>query len=128
MGESERRDFRRLVSLLEQPLAAAGVGPDKRPVYHLVIAARKVPDTGAMVDRHLADDAWRDIAAAYLDRIGLAPRGDDLGVRWGRGPARRRPRARGGQPGPGLAVDASGDNSVNTGRGVPQARPAAAGR
>ena len=82
MGESERRDFRRLVSLLEQPLAAAGVGPDKRPVYHLVIAARKVPDTGAMVDRHLADDAWRDIAATYLDRIGLAPRGDDLGVRW----------------------------------------------
>jgi hypothetical protein len=25
---------------------------------------------------------WRDIAATYLDRIGLAPRGDDLGVRW----------------------------------------------
>src|SRR5674536_287142 len=35
-----------------------------------------------MVDRHLADEQWRDIAATYLDRIGLAPRGDDLGVRW----------------------------------------------
>jgi hypothetical protein len=57
------------VSLLEQSLAAAGVGPDKRPVYHLVIAARKDPETGAMVDRHLADEAWRDIAANYLDRI-----------------------------------------------------------
>jgi hypothetical protein len=65
-GESGRRDFRRLVALLEQPLAAAGVGPDKRPVYHLVIAARKDAETGEMVDRHLADGEWRDIAATYL--------------------------------------------------------------
>ena|GEM_PF-4205326 len=70
------------MSLLEQSLAAAGVGPDKQPVYPLVIAARQDPETGAMVDRHLADEAWRDIAANYLDRIGLASRGDDLGVRW----------------------------------------------
>ncbi len=29
---------------------AAGVGPDKRPVYHLLVAARKDPDTGQLVD------------------------------------------------------------------------------
>jgi len=82
VGEDGRRDFRRLVSLLEQPLAAAGVGPEKRPVYHLVIAARKDPETGGLVDRLLSDGEWRDIAETYLDRMGLAPRGDDLGVRW----------------------------------------------
>jgi hypothetical protein len=82
-GVGERgRDFRRLVSLLEQPLVAAGVGPAKRPVYHLVIAARKDPETRVMVDRYLEDAEWRDIAAEYLDRIGIAPRGDDLGCRW----------------------------------------------
>jgi len=82
VGEDGRRDFRRLVSLLEQPLAAAGVGPEKRPVYHLVIAARKDAETGELVDRYLSDDEWGDIAETYLDRMGLAPRGDDLGVRW----------------------------------------------
>ncbi len=82
VGEDGRRDFRRLVSLLEQPLAAAGVGPEKRPVYHLVIAARKDPVTGELVDRLLSDGEWADIAETYLDRMGLAPRGDDLGVRW----------------------------------------------
>jgi len=78
------RDFRRLTSLLEQPLAAPGVGADKRPVYHLIVAAKKDPQTGAMVDRYLSDGQWRDIAETYLDRIGLAPRGDELAVavRW----------------------------------------------
>jgi hypothetical protein len=51
------------VSLLEQSLAAAGVGPDKQPVYPLVIAARKDPETGAMVDRHLA--------RSYVIMVGL---------------------------------------------------------
>ena len=73
VGESGRRDFRRLVALLEQPLAAAGVGPDKRPVYHLVIAAKKDPDTGEMVDRHLSDGQWRDIAATYLCLLYTSP-------------------------------------------------------
>ncbi len=77
------RDFRRLTSLLEQPLAAPGVGADKRPVYHLIVAAKKDPQTGAMVDRYLSDGQWRDIAETYLDRIGLAPRGDELAVRCG---------------------------------------------
>jgi len=82
VGEGGRRDFRRLVSLLEQPLVAAGVGPDKRPVYHLVVAAKKDPDTGALVDPYLSDEAWGDIAGEYVHRIGLSPRGDDLGARW----------------------------------------------
>ncbi len=82
VGEGGRRDFGRLVALLEQPLAAAGVGADKKPVYHLIIAAKKNPETGALVDPHLSDTQWRDIAETYLDRLGLAPRGDDLGVRW----------------------------------------------
>jgi hypothetical protein len=72
----------RLVGGFDDPLAAAGVGRDKRPVYHLVISARKDPGTGALVDRYLSDSEWRDIAATYLDQIGLAPRGDDLGCRW----------------------------------------------
>jgi len=76
------RDFRRLTSMLEQPLAAAGVGADKKPVYHLIIAAKKDPQTGAMVDRYLSDAQWRDIAETYMDWLGLAPRGDDLAVRW----------------------------------------------
>ncbi len=83
-GVSEKglRDFRRLTSMLEQPLAAAGVGADKKPVYHLIVAAKKDPATGAMVDPYLSDAQWRDIAETYMDRIGLAPRGDDLAVRW----------------------------------------------
>ncbi len=82
VGEMGRRDFRPLVSLLEQPLVAAGVGAEKRPVYHLVVAARKDPDSGELADRYLSDDDWRDIAEIYMDRLGLAPRGDDLAVRW----------------------------------------------
>ncbi len=82
VGEGGRRDFGRLVALLEQPLAVAGVGADKKPVYHLIIAAKKDPKTGVLVDRYLSDAQWRDIAETYLDRLGLAPRGDDLGVRW----------------------------------------------
>jgi len=82
VGEGGRRDFRRLVALLEQPLVAAGVGADKKPVYHLIIAAKKDPETGALVDPYLSDSQWRDIAETYLDRLGLASREDDLGVRW----------------------------------------------
>jgi len=81
-GEGGRRDFRRLVSLLEQPLVAAGVGLDKRPVYHLVVAAKKDPDTGQLVDPYLSDEAWGDMAGEYVHRIGLAPKDDDLGARW----------------------------------------------
>src|SRR5215467_12546009 len=69
------RDFRRLAGLLEQPLAAlAGHGYDK-PVWHC--AVRAAPD-----DRMLSDAEWAQVAARVMDRTGLAPEGDDLGVRW----------------------------------------------
>jgi hypothetical protein len=77
-----RRDFRHLVQMLTQPLYAAHVTSDHRPVYHLVAAAAKDPDTGQLRDRLLSDAEWGEIAEEYMHRLGLAPRGDDLGVRW----------------------------------------------
>ncbi|HEY5018609.1 MAG TPA: hypothetical protein VII59_17715, partial [Streptosporangiaceae bacterium] len=68
------RDFRRLAGLLEQPLAAlAGPGFD-RPVWHCAIRA-------APGDRILSDAEWEKVAARVMDRTGLAPLDDDLGVR-----------------------------------------------
>ena len=73
------RDLRHLAGALNAPLLGAGLGrkdwPGARPVYHLAIAA-------ADDDRNLTDQQWGDIAAEYVDRIGLAPRGDDEAVRW----------------------------------------------
>jgi hypothetical protein len=69
------RDFRRLAGLLAQPLAAlAGPGYAK-PVWHCSIRA-------APEDRLLSDAEWAQVAARVMDRTGLAPAGDDLGVRW----------------------------------------------
>jgi hypothetical protein len=69
------RDFRRLTGLLEQPLAAlAGPGYNK-PVWHC--AVRAAPD-----DRMLSDAEWAQVAALVMDRTGLAPEGDEMGVRW----------------------------------------------
>ena len=76
------RDLRRLAGLLNAPLALAELGKDATPVYHLAISAAKDPGTGAPRDRLLTDTEWADVAAEYLDRIGLAPRGDPDGVRW----------------------------------------------
>jgi hypothetical protein len=70
-----RFDVNRLGGLLDAPVLAGGVGKDTRPVYHLAISAAKT-------DRLLSDRDWADIAAEYLQRIGLAPRGDDQAVRW----------------------------------------------
>jgi len=78
--EPERRpdgagDFRRLTGLLAQPLAAlAGPGYDK-PVWHCSVRA-------APGDRILSDAEWAQVAEQVMDRTGLAPAGDDLGVRW----------------------------------------------
>jgi len=73
------RDLRRLVAALNAPLLAAGLERQEwknaRPVYHLAISA-------ADEDPHLSDEQWADIAAEYVDRIGLAARGDDRAVRW----------------------------------------------
>jgi MobA/VirD2-like, nuclease domain len=69
------RDLRRLSGLLAQPLAAmAGSGYDK-PVWHCSIRA-------APGDRMLSDAEWAQVAAGVMDRTGLAPGGDDQGVRW----------------------------------------------
>ncbi len=61
--------------MLNAPVLAGNVGKDARPVYHLAISAAKT-------DRLLSDAEWADVAAEYLYRIGLAPRGDDEAVRW----------------------------------------------
>jgi hypothetical protein len=69
------RDFRRLTGLLAQPLAAlAGPGYAK-PVWHCPVRA-------APGDRILSDAEWAQVAEQVMDRTGLAPVGDDLGVRW----------------------------------------------
>jgi hypothetical protein len=69
------RDFRRLAGLLAQPLAAlAGPGYDK-PVWHCSV--RTAPE-----DRLLSDAQWAHVAEQVMDRTGLAPAGDDMGVRW----------------------------------------------
>ena len=78
--EPERRhsgspDLRRLAGLLAQPLAAlSGPGGDK-PVWHCSVRA-------APGDRVLSDGEWAQVAAEIMHRTGLAPHGDDLGVRW----------------------------------------------
>jgi len=69
------RDFGRLAGLLAQPLAAlAGPGYAK-PVWHCSIRA-------APQDRLLSDAEWAQVAARVMARTGLAPAGDELGVRW----------------------------------------------
>jgi hypothetical protein len=77
--ETGGRALGRLAETLNAPLLAAGLHRDQwkqaRPVYHLAIAAAKE-------DPVLTDAQWADIAAEYLQRIGLAPRGDERAVRW----------------------------------------------
>ena len=86
VGPTGARDFTALASRLEEPVALLGYTREElrtiKPVYHLAIAAAKDPQTGAPVDRTLTDEQWADIAQEYMDRIGLARRDDELGVRW----------------------------------------------
>ena len=59
------RDFRRLVALLREPVAAAGLQAKDRPVYHLVVASGKADaGRGIAADRALLDEQ----AAARLVR------------------------------------------------------------
>lgn len=77
------RDFRALVSRLNEPLVIAGLGPEDRPVYHLIVAAAKAdPARGLPADRHLSDGEWGAIARDYMHRTGLTERDDPDGVRW----------------------------------------------
>lgn len=72
--DTGRPDTRRLADLLGQPLSAA-VRPPAEPVWHCAVRA-------APGDRRLTDAEWRAVARDILDRTGLAPDGEDGGVRW----------------------------------------------
>ncbi len=74
-GEEGRAQVSRLAGLLDAPVRAGGVSKDAKPVYHLAISA-------ALADRLLSDAEWADIAAEYVDQLGLARRGDSDAVRW----------------------------------------------
>jgi hypothetical protein len=67
-------DIRRLAGLLLQPLAASPASCDK-PVWHCSLRA-------APGDRFLSDAEWAAVAQEVMDRTGLAPRDDDMAVRW----------------------------------------------
>jgi hypothetical protein len=69
------RDFRRLTGLLTQPMTALAGSGYPQPVWHCSVRA-------APEDRMLSDHEWAQVAARIMDRTGLAPAGDDLGVRW----------------------------------------------
>lgn len=72
----EVRDFRRLVGLLEQPVAAIGKRAPYLYVWHCVLRA-------APEDTDLGDGAWHDVTARIMDRIGLSVLGrEHEGVRW----------------------------------------------
>ena len=66
-----RRDFRRLLGLLNQPHAAMGSWGLARPVWHCSMRA-------APGDEMLSDDEWAQIACDVMDRtrrgLGEAPR------------------------------------------------------
>src|SRR5258707_7546082 len=70
------RNFRRLAGLLAQPLAALAGPGYARPVWHCAVRA-------APGDRLLSDAEWVQVAAGVMDPNGLAPSGDELGVRLG---------------------------------------------
>ena len=72
----EVRDFRRLIGLLEQPVAAIGKRAPELYVWHCVLRA-------APEDTDLGDGAWHDITARVMDRTGLSVLGrEHEGVRW----------------------------------------------
>jgi hypothetical protein len=78
--EPERRssglpDLWRLAGLLAQPVAALACQGLNKPVWHCSLRA-------APEDRVLSDAEWAQVAARVMHRTGLAPQGDDLGVRW----------------------------------------------
>jgi hypothetical protein len=71
-----RRDFRRLLGLLNQPHAAMGAWGLARPVWHCSMRA-------APGDKMLSDDEWAQIACDVMNRTGLSPFGrEDDAVRW----------------------------------------------
>ncbi len=74
VGADGKRDFRRLITLLEQPVRAAR-NPPRLTVWHCSVDA-------APEDRYLTDAQWAHIAGEVMAAVGLAPAGDDRAVRW----------------------------------------------
>jgi hypothetical protein len=68
------RSVARLAGLLEQPVLA-GNNPPLKPVWHCSL--HNHPE-----DPVLSDQQWGQIAATFLDGMGLAPVGDRAAVRW----------------------------------------------
>jgi len=76
LREDGKRDFRRLLGLLNQPHAAIGKWGFRRPVWHCSLRA-------APGDKMLSDDEWAQIACDVMNRTGLSPYGqEDDAVRW----------------------------------------------
>jgi hypothetical protein len=76
LREDGKRDFRRLLGLLNQPHAAMGKWGFRRPVWHCSMRA-------APSDKMLSDDEWAQIACDVMNRTGLSPYGqEDDAVRW----------------------------------------------
>lgn len=71
---SGKRDFRRLVDLLEQPVRNAR-NPPRKPVWHCSVRTHPT-------DRWLSDAQWAHIAAEVMAQVGLAPHRDARAVRW----------------------------------------------
>jgi hypothetical protein len=67
-------DLRRLAGLLAQPLAALGRPGYDKPVWHCSVRA-------APGDRLVSDIEWAGVATEIMHRTGLAPKGDEAGVR-----------------------------------------------
>jgi hypothetical protein len=70
-----QRDFRRLTGLLNAPLDMTGRRGQDGTVWHCVLSS-------APGDRLMSDAEWNEIAAEFMDRMGLARRDDPTGVRW----------------------------------------------
>ena len=71
-----KRDFRRLVTLLEEPVRAAERPPAKY-VWHT--SMRLAPEDR---DRQFSDAAWGHMAREMLREVGMATPADDHGLRW----------------------------------------------
>jgi hypothetical protein len=69
------RDYRRLIRLLEQPLAAAGLTNVEKTVWHTSLR-------NDATDRILSDGDWAKIAQQALNDVGIAQFRDDDAVRW----------------------------------------------
>ncbi len=76
LRDNGKRDFRRLTSLLEQPLILLDDQAPAKPVWHCTVRA-------APGDPDLGDGAWMRIAGEIMHRTGLSRYGEEgKGVRW----------------------------------------------